>query len=226
MDTETLLWKLKLKLDVSSDEELADMVGVSIARIKSWYKREELTESIVADLIIKAVDKGGEILLKNSIKPIVEFYQTNQTLSKRGSKYEILTSDAEEDSYEVTMKNYLNKHHGIYIFYNSTGHVIYAGKALKQSLWVEMNSAFNRDRSNSQSAYLVIHDVKEKNFVPAFEKPRSIENYSVLLHDVAHYFSAYLVCDPLINNLEAFLIRAIPNDITNTRMERIKGWEK
>jgi uncharacterized protein YjcR len=64
MDTETLLWKLKLKLDVSSDEELADMVGVSIARIKSWYKREELTESIVADLIIKAVDKGGEILLK------------------------------------------------------------------------------------------------------------------------------------------------------------------
>lgn len=223
MDTQSLLDKLKTKFDLDSDEELAERIGVPLSQIKGWKKREDITETIVANLIVKAVERGGEIALKDSIKPIVEFFPINITESKRSGKFEILTSDSDEDVYEVQMKNYLKKHNGIYLFYNSTGHVIYVGKAQKQSLWAEMNSAFNRDRKDNQSAYLVIHDSKG-DFIPAFEKTKDIANYSVFLHHVARYFSAYSVCDALINNLEAFLIRAIPNDVTNTRMEKIKPW--
>ena len=213
MDTQVLLDKLKRKFNLSSNEELAEQTGIALSSIKTWQNRGELSETIVANLIHKAVQTGGEIALKNGIVPIVEFYPINRTPSKQGAKWEILSGFQEnEDEYEMEIKNELLENHGIYLFYSSTGHVIYAGKAKDQTLWKEMKDVFNRDRI-AQTAYLVDHS-----------KDGNIKERQVRLHEIAHYFSAYCVTDALINNLEAFLIRALPNDLTNTRMEKIKPW--
>jgi hypothetical protein len=220
MDTQSLLNKLKKKFDLDTDRELAEKTGINLTTINSWNNKGTLTETMVANLLCKAVETGGEIALKNGIQPIVEFYPINHTPSKRGAKWEILSSD-EENSYEIQMKKELKANSGIYLFYSSTGHVIYAGKAQKSTLWKEMNDAFNRERS-AQTAFLVDHPTTE--FKPAYEKLRDIKERNVCLCDIAYYFSAYYTHDALISNLEAFLIRALANDLTNSKMEKIKSW--
>jgi len=44
----------------------------------------------------------------------------------------------------------------------------------------------------------------------------------VYLFDIAFYFSAYKVDVRFINNVEAILIRAFANELTNVRIETFK----
>ena len=224
MQARILLEKLKKKFGLYTDKDLANRTGISTATIQQWKAKENgITETIVANLLHKAVERGGEIALQNGIQPIVEFYPIDCAESKRGAKWEILPSNSHENPYESQLKAELRKSKGIYIFYNSTGHALYAGKTLNQDLWKEINLAFNRTRS-AQRAFLVNHPSKG-NFIPAHEKSRKLAEQSVYLHDIATYFSAYCVHESLINNLEAFLIRAFPNDLSNVRMENFNRAE-
>jgi DNA-binding transcriptional regulator YdaS (Cro superfamily) len=217
MDTQVLLTKLKKKFAVSSDQELADVTGISSQTINQWLKREtSLSETIVTNLIYKAVEQGKRTEVQQSIQPIVEFFPIECTESNRGARWKILPTDSDNPYYAQVISN-LSESNGIYLFYNSTGHVIYAGKTLRQGLWKEMNDAFNRDRA-AQSAFLVEHSMTG-NFQPAYEKSRQLRQQSVCLYDIASYFSAYCVHDALVSNLEAFLIRALPNDLTNSKIE-------
>ncbi|MFI3188723.1 hypothetical protein BCS42_08835 [Crenothrix sp. D3] len=222
MDAQLLLKELKRKFELSTDRELAEQTGIGLSTINSWKNNGTLTEKQVANLLHKAVEKGGEIALQNGIQPIVEFYPITHTESKQGARWEMLSNDDEENSYEIEMKEVLQDNNGIYLFYSSTGHVIYAGKAQRMTLWDEMNSAFNRKRF-PQKAFLVDHPTNSQ-FKPAYEKLRDIKVRNVYLFEIAHYFSAYYTHDALIINLEAFLIRALANDLTNSRMEKIKSW--
>ncbi len=215
MDTQLLLTKLKRKFNVSSDQELADVTGISLQTINQWLKREaSLSETIVTNLIYKAVEQGKRTEVQQSIQPIVEFFPIECTKSNQGARWKILPTD---NPYYKQVIDFLSESNGVYLFYNSTGHVIYAGKTLKQGLWKEMNDAFNRNRE-AQSAFLVEHSMAG-NFQPAYENSRSLRQQSVCLYDIAYYFSAYCVHDALVSNLEAFLIRALPNDLTNSRIE-------
>ena len=81
-----------------------------------------------------------------------------------------------------------------------------------------MNPAFNRDRKD-QIVTRVMHprlDVEFKRI------KRQTLAKAEKLYNLASYFSAYKVPPNLVDNLEALLIRAFPNDVTNVKMQRIR----
>ena len=110
-------------------------------------------------------------------------------------------------------------HHGVYVFFDSRGQVIYAGKARKQNLWKEMTNAFNRKRGDIQYIRRVKHPLRRQNYRTSQEKVRQITEYVVPLYELATYFSAYHVADRMISRVEALLVRSAANDLLNKRME-------
>ena len=105
------------------------------------------------------------------------------------------------------------------MLYDSQGCAIYAGKTETQGIWKEMTSAFNRERSNHQ-AFFVSHPTTGKTFFTASERPKQPKKRVVHLHDTAHFFSAYKVVPELISKLEALVVRAFCNSLSNKKMER------
>lgn len=100
----------------------------------------------------------------------------------------------------------LETQRGIYIFYDSLGKAIYAGKTEKNYLWSEMKSAYNRARKTQQK-------FKRTNGVKIYKQ-------SYYLHEVAAYASVYSVKPYAISFIEALLIHSFPNDLTNVRVEK------
>jgi hypothetical protein len=138
--------------------------------------------------------------VKSSLEQIVEFRKLDHfhgksvdTLAKKiGSK---------------PIADQLNRTKGIYLFYDSSGKVIYCGRTVKNVLLKEMQQAFNLRRPQYKRK---LTDAKG-NF----------SNRKLSIRDTAHYFSAYRVDDVLIANLEAFVTRIVPNDLINKKTERI-----
>ena len=166
---------------------------------------------------MKAARQAAE---KEAIKPIVEFFKFNAAESVQGKKYELYApEEAKNHPYLGGLKEELQKHHGIYVFYDSRGRALYAGKAKKQSLWEELKNALNRSRE-IQKIKRVSHPHARTRFRTSEEKTRQIKAETVALHHLATYVSAYAVPDGLINSLEALLVRGFANDLLNIRMER------
>jgi hypothetical protein len=107
----------------------------------------------------------------------------------------------------------------VYLFFDSRGQAIYAGRARKQTLWKEVNLAFNRARGEVQKIKRVIHPKRSQEYKTSDEKARQIVGQAVSLHELAHYLSAYAVRDGLIDKVEAMLVRSFANDLLNIRME-------
>jgi hypothetical protein len=119
------------------------------------------------------------------------------------------------ENYTTNIADYgqeLKDHNGIYIFFDSRGRAIYAGKAVQQKLWSEIKSAFNRQRGEVQTIKRVAHP--NKNYTFRRSEP-------VALHAIAAYLSAYAVPIGLVSKIEALLVRGFANDLLNTRMESI-----
>ena len=119
----------------------------------------------------------------------------------------------------MDLRNELEKHHGVYVFFDSRGQAIYTGKARKQSLWKELTNAFNRKRGQIQKIWRVKHPMRKQQYRNSNEKARQIDEYAVPLHELASYFSAYHVADGMVNKLEALLVRSFANGLLNKRME-------
>ena len=83
-----------------------------------------------------------------------------------------------------------------------------------------MNLVLNRERTN-QKIFIPNHNYRG-DFSLASEKDIQIKEKQVFLHDIALYFSAYDIDTRLIYNLEALIIRSIPNNLTNKRIEKFK----
>ena len=149
------------------------------------------------------------------IRPLLEFYPLLP--EKRRVKWQILKRSKRSQ----LIQNELRAARGLYIFYNSQCRAIYLGKADRKSLWGELNSAFNRKRE-SQSVFKVKHPQIGSSFLPYYRKKRKIKRRNVYLRDIATFISAYEVGEKLIGNLEALLMRAFPNELTNARMETIR----
>jgi hypothetical protein len=154
---------------------------------------------------------------------VVEFFPISLVESMRGAKYEILSGYDEADRehrYYSGVKDELNSCFGIYIFYDSRGRALYAGKAVKQSLWKEMNSVFNRSRDEVQRIKLVSHPQRNQEYKTSDEKSRRIMDRPVKLYDLSTYFSAYEIAPTqMISMFEALIIRAFANDLLNIKME-------
>ena len=221
MNSSNILTLLKNNLEIDNLDELSSLVGIKLTTLKKIFSGEtELKDKQFVTMIQNAMENHSEYLLTNAIKPLVEFFQIEHAESKRGASWEIFPTIKNGDSRYDQIRKKLESTQGIYFFYDSAGKVIYAGKTETQGLWLEMKNAFNRERA-SQNVYLAAQPGRGV-FYPANEKPVQIKRTNVYLHDLAFYFSAYEVNPFLIHNLEAFVVRTIPNDITNTRMEKFK----
>ena len=156
--------------------------------------------------------------IERRIRPIVEFFRIEKCLTKREANWQVFDGGKEAVLYVQGLKNALDDACGIYIFYDSRGHSIYVGKAKEQSLWKEMNLAFNRQRE-VQTIALVQHPRRNQEFKPGYEKLRQPKDTQLELFDLAHYFSAYQVDRGMIDDLEALMVRGFANDLLNVKME-------
>jgi len=123
------------------------------------------------------------------------------------------------NGYLQSLKDELDSHPGVYVFYDSRGRAIYIGKTRK-SLWKEMTNAFNRDRGGVQNIKLVNHPLRNQPYNNSEEIARQIVDRDVPLSWLASYFSAYEVQDWMVNDLEAILVRVFANDLLNKNMKK------
>lgn len=219
IDKILLLKKLFSKFGVANINQMAKLTGLSQPTLNT-LKTHKLSEARIANFIKNIWDKGGDSRLSNSIRPIVEYYPIVHTESKHGANREILPT-GKKDGRESKIADLLKEKMGLYIFYNSEGNAIYTGKTTKRYLWEEMKDVFNRKRA-TQKRIRVGHPTTGNSFVPAYEKPRDPRNTNVYLHQIAFYFSAYEVDINLRQNLEAFIIRAFANNLSNVQIARFK----
>jgi hypothetical protein len=221
-----LIEELKRKHSLQKDSEVADHLGMTTFQLTNWRKRQtHLTPRQVAN----AIEKSSKVAVAKSqshqIRPLVEFFPITVTESKQGAKFALFPAGKEDNPLHRGLREHLAQSNGIYVFYDTRGQAIYAGKAKEQSLWNEMNSAFNRDR-DTQTVYRVGHPQRRQKFTPTHESPRRLHRQTVKLHDMAAYFSAYIVDKDMIDDLEALLVRAFANDLLNARMEQFASVRK
>jgi hypothetical protein len=213
-----LIDDLKKRFRATSDRALSRHLGITAQAIRNWRKRKFVTARMISGVVRSAQKAGMSALAADAIRPVVEFYPIEPCESKQGAKYELF--DAGNHPYRNGVRNELANNRGVYIFYDSRGRAIYAGKARQQNLWREMTIAFNRDRGEVQKIKRVRHPSRKVQYRTTEEKGRQPKGHMIPLYDLAAYFSAYAVQDGLINKMEAMLVRSFANDLLNKRMEK------
>lgn len=203
-----------------TDRAMAARLGMTVQSLARWEARADVTPDQVASLLLRVEAAAVQRSQSSALRPIVEFFELEPTQVGTGDNYCIFQAKADgvEHPYLSGLKQQLDSHHGIYIFHDSRGRALYAGKAQKQSLWKEINSVFNRDRQ-LQTIRRVNHPERRQDFRTSDEIRRQIRTRNVRLHELATYVSAYAVPDGMIGDLESLLIRAFANDLLNKRME-------
>lgn len=223
MNTASLIAELKRKFSISTDRALAARLGMTEIALGNWKRK---TTPLTPRQIANAIDKASRVAVghaqRGMLRPIAEFFPLDAIESAGGVKYELFPTGKDDNPLHVQLRAQLAAARGIYIFYDTRGRAIYAGKAKRQSLWNEMKNVFNRDR-DTQTVYRVKHPTRGQTFVPAHEKPRQPKRTQLRLNDLAAYVSAYEVDPAMINDLEALLVRGFANDLLNVRMERFSG---
>jgi DNA-binding transcriptional regulator YdaS (Cro superfamily) len=213
--------KFRNEYEIGGDRAIANRLGISAQTITNWAASEkELSPFQITNVFLKAQEKAVRDGQYHAIKPIVEFFQIDWAESRGGAKYEILPQPKNCSSIQSGVRAELKSKSGIYVFYDSRGKALYVGKAKDQSLWAEMNHAYNRDRGEVQSIKLVTHPSRNQGFKPAYELPRQPVDTLLRLDELAKYFSAYWVVDGMIEEIEALIVRSFANDLLNKRMER------
>ena len=157
------------------------------------------------------------------ISPIVEFYKLDPCDSKQG-KQQLVFGDqiqGKVSSHRKGIREALEKSKGIYIFYDSRGRAIYAGKTTKQNLWKEINLAYNRNRGSVQKIRRTKQFVNNVEYKSHNGKERVISEYEAVIHELAHYVSVYHISsDDMISPLEALIVRGFANDLLDKKMEK------
>jgi DNA-binding transcriptional regulator YdaS (Cro superfamily) len=218
MDGSILITTLKRKLRVNTDERLAALLGMSTPSIQQWKSRLKVTPRQLAEMVYRTGHAGAKSVRLNAIRPLVEFFPIDKQKTPQGATYQIFGSKGHR--YREGLKDELNQYFGVYIFFDSRGQAIYAGKARSQTLWKEVNIAFNRDRGEVQKIKRVRHPTRQQEYRTSDEKGRQIGDHIVPLYEIASYFSAYRVSDGMIDDLEALLVRSFANNLLNSRMEQ------
>lgn len=222
MSSAELLRHLKRKMSAVSDTDLANLLGIKPGALVHWRKETTtLTPLQVAGALAKAHAAAKSHVHTNAIRPIVEFFPIDPIdTGRRGGQLAVFPTD------ESSGKHYAGLHtalegakSGLYVFYDTRGCALYAGQTKKQNIWKELNLAFNRPRS-AQVMTLVRHPERDVEFKPAYIKVRQPTDVTLKLHDLAAYFSAYEVIPEMVDDLEALLVRAFPNDLLNFKMEK------
>jgi hypothetical protein len=221
--------ELKKKFRVSTDKALAEILGLSVPAIQNWKKRPKCTLRQFSGLVHSASKTGAVHFRTNAVRPLVEFFEVDSCISKKGAGYQIFDitdGKGNPHSYRAGLKAELEAKHGVYLFFDSRGQAIYAGKARKQSLWKEMNLALNRDRKQLQKIKRVNHPERKMGYRTSDEKSRQIVDQPVSIWEIARYFSSYEVADEMIEDVEALIVRSFANNLLNKRMENFARHRK
>jgi hypothetical protein len=206
---------------LASDTALAKELGLTGPTLVN-YRSKKLTARQVIHLMEKFAKKSELELVSQTMVPIVEFFHLDPVETKQGKSWRLFSTKdngGRAHPWLAELKAILENSHGIYIFHDSRGRAIYAGKAQRRSLWSEMNGAFNRDRGEVQSIKRVNHPVNRITYRGLEEKKRQIVKQAIALHHIASYMSAYKVPDQHIGKFEALIVRSFANDLLNVRME-------
>lgn len=220
---EKVVSALRKKFKASTIKVLAKKLGVTQQAIHYWKDSSALTVRQIAGMVATAAKASSETSYQNAIRPLVEFFPISKCESKGGAKWELFSTRSVQKglhAYLSGLRDELSAHHGVYVFFDSRGQAIYTGKARKQSLWSEITHAFNRDRGSIQMIRRVRHPSRNQPYRTSDEKARQIREQEVPLYELAVYFSAYEVADPLVEDVESLLVRSFANDVLNKRMER------
>ncbi len=221
-----LLEGIRHKLQVKSDRPITDRalaahLGLSVPALNNWQKRRTITIRQMVGLLFRLESKTVDRTERQAIRPIVEFFKLSPTESRDGARKEVFgiqDEEGREHPYLRGLRDELEQHRGIYVLHDSRGRALYAGKTKKQTLWSEINNAYNRHRS-VQQIRRVNHPARRLGFRTSEEKRRPIQLVTVPLHELGTYVSAYYVTEGLIAELESLLIRSFANDLLNSRME-------
>ncbi|MAM96055.1 hypothetical protein [Parvibaculum sp.] len=208
MQGDKLLRLLKSQLFVESDADLADLLGLTVGRISQLRYDTDVKDGTVNSLIKKALSAQSKSLSRRAISPIVEFFETEMCQKSERSFIDVSKEDRK------VLQNALKATKGVYSFYNSELEIIYVGKT-KNDLWTEICNAYNRKMPHYHR-YYVNHPHGKYSAGKAL---RQIKRDAMYLYDAASYFSAYSVEENLIDAFETLIIRMIPNDLLNVRME-------
>ena len=174
-----------------------DITGAAVSKILS----EGRTSRSALEKMLQRIEDGITLKTLNSIySPICELEEIELGCDQ-------ITFKKKHGKCSEHMKR-LEEANGVYIFYDSVGKAIYAGRAIDQTLFEEMNKVLVRDRNNAQTIYRHEYGRMRKSVY--------------FIADAAHYISAYEVRPELIPSFEAILVNAFPNDLTNIRMEKHK----
>lgn len=214
---------LKRELGVTTLQDLGKCFGITLQAIQRWREQRAFTARQIARIIRSAQEAAIRQSQATSIRTVVEFFPLAERGSEGTAKYEVFSDKNEKNGkhpYLSGLKEELKRCRGIYIFFDSRGRAIYAGKARRLNLWTEMSNAFNRDRGSLQTIKRVRHPVRQQAYKTSEEMARQIMEREVPLRDLAAYFSAYEVTDGLIGEIESLLVRSFANDLLNKRMER------
>ncbi len=202
-----------------TSKDVANYINTKPAQLSRWLNQsKQLTNLELEGLFERMREAAAGEALHVAIAPIVEYFPIDRVESKQGMKWELFSTGKSAPLPARGLREKLENAQGIYVFYDTRGRALYAGKTTKRTLWAEMKSAFNRDRGR-QELFRVEHPTRNQAFVSASDKLRSIKQTSVPLADMAAYFSAYEISPGMIDSIEALIIRAFANDLLNTRME-------
>lgn len=210
---------LRAKLNGKTNGQLSSEMGISVGTVNNWL-RYGLTGRKLSDGLLKARESAVSAAHACAILPVVEYFPLSPARKSAHTTAELFPTRAPSTTKALQgLKKALEASHGIYVFYDSRGRGLYVGKAQRQSLWKEMNLAFNRNRDTTQRVYRVRHPLRGE-FKTSDEHARQVTLTRRHLSHLAAYFSAYEVDDALINELEALLVRSFANDLLNVKMER------
>ena len=222
MNSAELLRHLLRKMGAVTEIELAHLLGIKPAALAHWRKESTVLSPLqVANALYKAHSTAKSHVHNTAIRPIVEFFPIDATpVGREETTMSVFPANKQAGKHYTGLYDaLLSAKSGLYIFYDSRGRALYAGQTKKQNIWKEMNLAFNRNRS-AQVMTLVRHPERDVAFKSADLKVRQPTDTNLKLYDLASYFSAYEVIPEMVDDLEALLVRAFPNDLLNLKMEK------
>lgn len=221
-----LIAELKRKFKIRTNRALATKLGMSEVALNNWKRQKiPLTPRQIANAMASSAMVAVASSQRSTIRALVEFFPIDVVEVGKVGKYEVIPTGNGAGQHYSGLREVLECEKGLYIFYDTRGKALYAGQTKKQNIWKEMNLAFNRDRS-AQMVTLAKHPTNDVPFRTANEKVRQPTSINLKLHDLAAYFSAFAVATGMIDELEALLVRAFPNDLLNYKMEKFGKSDK
>lgn len=188
----SLLEALEEEYGTVTQEKLAKALKVTQPTISNWKNGAEPGKTNLKKLIEFFRAHHATTL----IKPLLEF-QPIQPM-KSGNEWRFSADEGVIES----IKNETEKRHGLYLFYDSSGHAIYLGKT-EASLYGEAKQRLKATPNRG-------------TYVPTkTTKPQ--------MGQVARYISAYEVTNvAAVKNLESFMLRAFANNLRNKNGGKFK----